>query len=109
MCVKRGWWLLSATAEHHELLFHLQPCTTFLLTAPPFRPQPDGDVASPAAISMALSEPLGSGLFVGNIVFGLVMIMSGVRQVRVGGGGGGGGGGATTCLDCWSCSWGCGR
>ncbi|GFR44398.1 hypothetical protein Agub_g5630 [Astrephomene gubernaculifera] len=39
--------------------------------------------SSPGAISMALSEPLGSGLFVGNVVFALVLFCSGAREVRV--------------------------
>ncbi|GIL86665.1 hypothetical protein Vretimale_11525 [Volvox reticuliferus] len=45
--------------------------------------QGDSDTTSPGAIAMALSEPLGSGLFVGNIVFGLVVFFSGLNEVRV--------------------------
>ncbi|PNW73259.1 hypothetical protein CHLRE_14g625300v5 [Chlamydomonas reinhardtii] len=45
--------------------------------------QGDSDVASPAAIGMALSEPLGSGLFVGNVVFALVIFCSGAEQILV--------------------------
>ncbi|KXZ49118.1 hypothetical protein GPECTOR_23g48 [Gonium pectorale] len=36
--------------------------------------QGDGDASSPGAVAMALSEPLGSGLFVGNVVMALVML-----------------------------------
>ncbi|KAG2492276.1 hypothetical protein HYH03_009516 [Edaphochlamys debaryana] len=43
----------------------------------------DSEAASPASVAMALSEPLGSGLFVGNIVFALVVLFSGAREVRV--------------------------
>ncbi|EFJ46589.1 Ca2+/H+ antiporter, cation antiporter, membrane protein [Volvox carteri f. nagariensis] len=46
--------------------------------------QGDSDSSSPGAIAMALSEPLGSGLFVGNIVFGLVVLFSGLQEVGAG-------------------------
>lgn len=70
-------------------LLHLWFFSNFPLS-PPFlsgflsAPQGDSDSSSPGAISMALSEPLGSGLFVGNIVFALVVFFSGLQEVRVG-------------------------
>ncbi|GLC41714.1 hypothetical protein PLESTM_001231900 [Pleodorina starrii] len=45
--------------------------------------QGDSDSSSPGAVAMALSEPLGSGLFVGNIVFALVVFFSGLNEVKV--------------------------
>lgn len=35
-----------------------------------------------AAVGMALAEPMGSGLFTTNIVFGLVVMLGAAAQVR---------------------------
>lgn len=51
-----------------SIALHLRPSPPTL--------QGTGDETTPGGIAMALSEPLGSGLFVGNIVFAIVILVS---------------------------------